>query len=194
MEIVKHRVNSIAELIQIHPECGVEVDIRSYNSKLILQHEPNLLGESFEDYVSTFARLKFSGIFILNVKEDGIEKEVLRILSTHSVTNFFFLDLTTPTLVRLCIKDKMSKIAVRVSEYETLESALMFKGVADWVWLDCFSGRPFSKDWIYKLKKYFKVCLVSPELQGYPPERIGEFKNLASIVNAVCTKHEKLWA
>ena len=37
---IKHRINSIHELKEVNPIYGVEVDIRSYGSEIIINHEP----------------------------------------------------------------------------------------------------------------------------------------------------------
>ena len=40
MEIIIHRVNKIKKLKKIPTTYGVEIDIRSFKSKLILSHDP----------------------------------------------------------------------------------------------------------------------------------------------------------
>ena len=54
MLIIKHRVNTVSELKATPREFGVEVDIRPYDGQLILQHEPFISGESFEDFLQNF--------------------------------------------------------------------------------------------------------------------------------------------
>ena len=47
-----------------------------------------------------------------------------------------------------------------------------------------------------ELKKAgFKICLVSPELQQHPLDRISEFKKqiISLEIDAVCTKRPDLW-
>ena len=51
MEIIIHRVNTINELRDVPKIYGTEIDIRSYGSNLILNHEPFQFGEDFEDYI-----------------------------------------------------------------------------------------------------------------------------------------------
>ena len=66
MEYIIHRVNSINELKKIKKSYGVEIDIRSNGSKLILNHEPFVKGESFNNYIDelfTTKILKASGFF-----------------------------------------------------------------------------------------------------------------------------------
>ena len=48
MIIITHRVNTLKELKNISSEYGVEVDVREYNSNLILNHEPFKNGNKLE--------------------------------------------------------------------------------------------------------------------------------------------------
>lgn len=193
MEIIKHRVNTIRELQPLDVRFGTECDIRSRDRRLILHHEPHQAGDSLENYLSVFSKKKHLGPLILNAKEDGLEEECLNLLAKYSIRNFFFLDLPIPAVIKLAVRKGIRNIAVRVSEYESKESALAFKGLADWIWLDCFRGAPLDPELSKELKKSFKICLVSPELEGYPPENIAGFRPLVPFSDAVCTKHEELW-
>ena len=47
MEIIIHRVNSIKKLRKIPNNFGVEIDLRVYQSKIILNHEPFKSGDTF---------------------------------------------------------------------------------------------------------------------------------------------------
>lgn len=47
MQIILHRVNSSLDLKVIPKKLGVEIDIRSSNGNLILQHDPFKQGETF---------------------------------------------------------------------------------------------------------------------------------------------------
>ena len=46
MEIIIHRINSIKKLKKIPKNFGVEIDLRVYQSKIILNHEPFKSGDS----------------------------------------------------------------------------------------------------------------------------------------------------
>ena len=87
-------------------------------------------------------------------------------------------------------------LAVRFSDFEPLEYAVSFKGKASWVWVDTFKSFALNNESYKKLiDAQFKLCLVSPELQGGSKEDILNMK--AAIKNfsiaAVCTKFPKLW-
>ena len=65
MNYIAHRINTIKELKKIPKEYGVEIDLRDYADRLILQHEPFQDGEDFEEYLSHYNH----EIMILNIKD-----------------------------------------------------------------------------------------------------------------------------
>ena len=81
MEIIIHRVNTIKKLKSISNNFGTEIDIRSSSSKLILSHDPFAKGDSLENYLSEYKKKK--GTLILNIKESGIEQNVLKLVKKH---------------------------------------------------------------------------------------------------------------
>ena len=87
-------------------------------------------------------------------------------------------------------------MAVRYSEYEPIEFALAFSGQAGWVWVDCFTHLPLTPEVYWRLKPHFKICLVSPELQGHPRGQIRQFRlQLRDLpVDAVCTDFCEDWS
>ena len=89
----------------------------------------------------------------------------------------------------------MKKIALRFSEYEGVDTIVNMKNKVNWVWVDCFTEFPLN-DKIYQiLKNKFKLCLVSPELQGYSVSKIKEFTKYLNnySFDAICTKRIDLW-
>ena len=89
MELIIHRVNTINELRDIPREYGTEIDIRACGSNLILNHEAFQTGERFEDYLDEYTH----ATLILNIKEAGIEDEVLRQVRLHNqIKSYFLLD------------------------------------------------------------------------------------------------------
>jgi len=116
------------------------------------------------------------------------------LLKRYKARDYFFLDVSFPALVKLTRKGEKN-IAVRFSEYEPVESCLAVKDLVRWVWIDCFTKLPLDDRNYSALKKHFKLCLVSPELENHPKERIAEFKAAVARweIDAVCTKHPKLW-
>jgi hypothetical protein len=196
MIYVRHRVNTVAELEALPDRSwGAEIDLRSDVSRpgaIHLAHDPWKAGDSFADWLAAYARLGFRGPVIVNTKEDGLEERALELLAAHNITSFFFLDTALPTLVRWTGKGE-KRFAVRVSSREPVEAALQFAGKAEWAWVDCFGAEPFPVQAVQPLVGRFRLCLVSPELQGAPLESRVRFQELAARMDAICTKDPKGW-
>src|SRR5688572_3880745 len=190
---IKHRINKLSELHELGPGLGAEIDLRTYQDEIILRHDPFGTGDRLEDYLKVWASKKDRGTLILNTKEDQLEPKALELLKREKITDFFFLDTSLPSTVKLAIKEKMPKLAIRVSDYEPVEAAMKFAGRANWIWLDCFSGKPPTAATLSALNGIFRLCLVSPELHAFPPETRGEFYKIAREVDAVCTKDPDGW-
>jgi len=84
-----------------------------------------------------------------------------------------------------------SRIAIRFSEKESIETVMKWKNLVEWVWVDCFTMCPLTKDIENKLRDAgFKICLVSPELHG----RFFEIDKMKGLkIDAVCTKKYNMW-
>ncbi len=194
MQKILHRINSVDLLIKSPTSFGVEIDIRSNNNDLILHHDPFQDGELFDEWLKFFNH----GTLILNVKEEGLEERVLKKMDDNKIIDFFFLDQSFPFLRKTAMNGE-SRCALRVSEYESIDTVLSLSGKVDWVWVDCFSKFPINLKEFNKLKKYgFKLCIVSPELQGRTDyEGVLKFKNEIEMQgikgDAVCTKYVDLW-
>jgi hypothetical protein len=194
MEYIAHRKNSIEDLKQSNLAYGVEVDIRSFGNKLILNHDPYLNGDDFEEWLTHYRH----GTLILNVKEEGLEARLIELMTSYKIDHYFFLDQSFPFLIKWANLG-LRKSAVRFSEYEPIELALNLKGKIDWVWVDCFTHCPLDKNTYSQLKNAnFKICLVSPELQGRSDEaeiiKIHQnFRSNDIVVDAICTKKPETW-
>lgn len=194
MHLISHRRNTLQELRDTPRHYGVEIDLRSQGKDLILHHDAFMDGENFEAWIASYAH----GTLILNVKEEGLERRLLEIMDARGIKDFFFLDQSFPFLVRTT-RTGERRCAVRVSEFEQLETALTLTGKADWIWVDCFTRFPLTQGDASTLKKAgFKLCLVSPELQGRSAEtEIPAMRRLLAELgieaDAACTKRPDLW-
>ena len=92
MKIIMHRVNKINELKKIPAKYGVEIDIRSYGKKLVLNHEPANDGDELKNYLKNFN----NSILIANIKEAGIENKVLKLIKKYRIKKYFLLDVEFP--------------------------------------------------------------------------------------------------
>lgn len=206
MQLVKHRVNSPDDLETLDPSIGAEIDIRYHNDQLILDHDPlnhhmneNLLFAEFLEH------WRNDGLLIVNLKSEGIELACLDLLKKYNVRQWFFLDMSMPYFVKFALHAEMRcvpqfgprNLCVRFSEYEPIEYALSFKNKVEWVWVDFFNHLPLDELALKKLRDAnFKICLVSPELQGHSSQVIEDLKRdvINYNVDAVCTKFPEMWS
>jgi len=192
MQIIRHRINSTADLATVDPGHGVEVDLRDLGNRLILSHDPFSEGQDFSEFLSHYRH----GSLILNVKSERIEHRVLEeIQRAASVRSYFFLDCSFPMIRNLISKGERN-IAVRFSEFEPIESVLSLAGEIHWVWVDCFTRMPLDARSYHAMKEAgFKLCGVSPELQNRPKSSIPAYRqDLGSFpLDAVCTKYPEMW-
>lgn len=192
MLIIRHRINSVQELRLIPKHQGVEIDLRLSADGIYLQHDAKSEGELFKEWIEEYCH----EIIILNVKEDGLENQILDILKENQIKNFFFLDQPAPSLIRSAAQG--TPIAYRTSDLEGLP--FIASAESNWLWIDSFSG-----DWshlesaiLFAEQAALKTCLVSPELQGRSNIlEIQEIKRTLFEMNfqltAVCTKVQANW-
>ncbi|MDR3362973.1 MAG: hypothetical protein LBO64_09075 [Desulfovibrio sp.] len=194
MQIIAHRRNTLAGLKATPPEYGVETDIRSSGSELVLHHDPFARGERFADWLTGFCHKTL----VCNVKEEGLEEAVTELLRRRGIEDFFFLDQSFPFLVKSARQGE-KRCAVRVSEFESVDTALSLSGQVDWVWVDCFTRFPLDAEAAQRLcGAGFRLCLVSPELQGRDartevPILRSRLRSEGIAAAAVCTKNPELW-
>lgn len=188
MEYICHRINTKKELENIPEEYGVELDIRdSLDGKIYIQHNPFEKGEDFEEYLKMYHH----GIMIVNVKSERVELKALEMLKKHGINNYFFLDSSFP-MIKLLLDMGESNVALRYSEYEGMDTIRNMAGKVKWIWVDCFTKMPLLKEDYIEMKKLgYKLCFVSPELQGQA-EKLKEYKKEIDDIkikfDAICTK------
>jgi len=191
---ISHRINTIELLKKTPTNLGVEIDIRSNGKDLILHHDPFSGGELFINWLKFYCH----ETLILNVKEEGLEIAIINLMNEYKIENFFFLDQSFPFLRKTALMGE-SRCAVRLSEYENIETVLSLSGLVDWVWVDCFTHFPLEKtEADHLVNSGFKLCIVSPELQGrIEHNQVMEFRRDLELLDiegdAVCTKYIDLW-
>jgi hypothetical protein len=188
---IAHRINTIKELGALPRQYGVEIDIRQWGKELILQHEPFMNGEKFEDYLKNYRH----AFMILNIKCERVEHKVLELIKKYKVKRYFFLDSSFP-MIHFLSKQGEKNIALRYSEFEGLDTVLAMKGKVKWVWVDCFTRFPINHATYKKIKNAgYKLCLVSPELvkRDKDIEDYGKLLRSNNIFfDAICTKHHNI--
>lgn len=195
MRFFRHRVNRAAELGGVPPGFGVEIDLRSdvaAPGEIHLSHDPWARGDRLEEWLRAWKAGAARGPVILNTKEDGLEERALE-LARRAGVEVLFLDTALPTLVKWVRRGEGARFFVRVSAWEPVEALEEFRGKVRWAWVDCFDGQPLAPEVVARLRPDFDVCLVSPELQGRPPEEIEGFGALYRLASAVCTKQPERW-
>lgn len=188
MDFIAHRVNTIAELEKLPEKYGVELDLRDdLDGRIYIQHNPFENGEDFEEYLKRYHH----GTMILNVKSERIEHRILELIRDYGVKNYFFLDSTFP-MIKLLSDRGEKNIALRFSEYEGMDTLRTMSGKVDWVWVDTFTRLPLDHKIHSEIRRLgYRLCLVSPELQGQPEKIESYAKQIAEerlVLDAVCTK------
>lgn len=175
MKIVVHRVNTIQGLYDVPKAYGAEIDVRCYKDRLILNHEPFEDGESLTEFLDEYDH----GLLIVNIKEAGIEHEVVKLIEDRGIKDYFLLDVEFPFILKNTLGNKsLSNVAARYSELESIETIIALMGKVEWVWIDTVSTLPISKSSVQILNQ-FNTCLVCPERWGRP-EDISAYKNKAA--------------
>lgn len=192
MKIIIHRINTIEKLNAVPLKYGVEVDIRTYRNELILNHNPFIKGERLSDYLDNFKH-KF---LIANVKESGLENILKLEFKKRNIKNFFLLDVEFPYFFKY-LKKKNNNLAIRFSEFESIETIKHFKNKIQWVWIDTPNQFPVNKK-NYKILNSFKKCLVCPERWGRPNDIFNiksKIKKNNFKIDAVMTSlnYARLW-
>lgn len=188
MEFIAHRINKLEELRKLPEKYGVEIDLRdNVDGKIYINHDPFILGEDFEEYLKQYNH----GTMILNIKSERIELKILELLKKYNIKEYFFLDSSFP-MIKLLSDRGEKNIALRYSEYEGLDTLEKMQGKVEWVWVDCFTKLPIDNEIYRKIKNMgYKLCLVSPELQGQPEKLevyAKQIKDEKIEFDAVCTK------
>lgn len=163
IEII-HRVNNTKKLTQISSTSGIEIDIRSNNGSLILAHEPNEDGENFEDFLKNYKHK----LLVSNIKEAGIEQDVINKSRTRGIKDFFLLDTEFPFILNNYQKYG-EYLSVRYSKKESILTVENFVGKIKWVWIDTYEDIELDSETINILKN-FNICLVSPSRWGRKEE------------------------
>jgi hypothetical protein len=184
---IAHRINYLdaEKAKEIFSEAdGIEFDVRDGG----VGHDPWTAVQPLEDFLQHCPPDKF---YIVNIKCEGIEEKTIELMEAYGLRNFFLLDCGVPSVIRLS-KKRERRLAVRYSEYESLDTVLLLADKVQWVWTDVFSSMPLTKEIAEKIRGAgLRICLVSPELQGQPDkivhyrdELIGE----GITIDAVCSK------
>ena len=138
-------------------------------------------GPLFEDWLEHY---KLAGTLVLNVKEEGLETILISLLEKHNIHNYMFLDEPFWYLMNSSRNLKNKNFAIRVSKFESIETALKSRELSDWIWYDYFDDYVNLEDLKKLIDIGYKVIMPSPELV-----------NSNTRYDDILEKHHiKLWA
>lgn len=201
--IFKHRQNGI--LLNDESEyAGIELDIRSHPSGLVVNHDPidyNLEYLSLDDKLLCAKEL----IVIANVKESGVEEPAIDIFEKNKV-DYYFLDSQIPDIIRLSksFPEIKNRFILRVSDLETLNYSFFNLVQPKFIWLDYSKFDDFCQnEYLIFINNSIKEInnlgaipiLVSPELYKlqYRSYITPELQEQIYGQYNVCTKYPELW-
>lgn len=200
MMTIIHRVNTIERLKTIPKKYGVEIDVRGYGDKLLLNHDPiddPLKYDDLEDYLRVFAERGMAFV-IFNMKEAGYEQRVIDLAAKYGIRKdqYFLLDVEYPYIFNATRTKGVREIAVRYSEGEPIEAAEAQSRdgqlLLDWIWIDVNTMLPINAEVAPRLER-FKTCLVCPERWGRPEDieaYAKKIKELGFRLDAVMTAEQ----
>lgn len=181
--IIWHRINNLRDLQEIPIEDGVEIDVRSIKGKPYLSHFIDRDGVDFEEWIKEY---HLKGTLVLNVKEEGLESILIDILNKYNIINYMFLDEPFWYLLNASRKLNNKNFAIRVSKFESVETALKSRELSDWVWYDYFDDYINIDDIKLLVENGFKVVMPSPELVNSNNSYEDILKNNNINLWAVC--------
>jgi hypothetical protein len=192
MLLIQHRVNTIQQLMLVPANRGIEVDVHQEGNNLVTGHDPGENLAMFEEWLNFYRH----SLLAVNIKQEGIESKIIKLLSDRKISNYFLFDLSFPMLYKTQLSGE-SRLAVRVSDLEPFQSINYFRERIDWIWLDGFLDLKFLSEAKFSFSG-FKICFVSPELhQARDKEQVNDmlkdFYGSKIEVDAICTKSPEEW-
>ena len=151
---------------------GVETDIRDCNGLLVISHDmPAVSGAlTLKQLLDVYTEIGKPGMLALNIKSDGLQLPIKKILAEYSVTEYVVFDMSIPDTFAY-LREGMT-VAVRMSEYEDGKWLL---DTTNTVWLDAFHNEWYDQDMMISLLQDGKrVFVVSPELHGRPHQSLWD--------------------
>lgn len=193
--IFLHRQNNIKAFTE-----AIEVDVRSSLRGLVLNHDRLDFSSEYPP-IETLKGLTKTAI--LNIKESGVEEELIHFCLTNSI-DFYFLDSQIPDILRLSKEypQHSHRFIIRVSDVESINQKLMALVKPKYIWVDYSEFDSFNIEnyinFLKSIKTESEMILVSPEL--YSLEYLDITKEIISRLKFeqlnsfnMCTKHPELY-
>ena len=162
---------------------GVETDIRDLNGILVISHDIPSLEDTqlltVESFFKLYKSFRKNLPLALNIKADGLQEKLLKLIKKYEVSNYFVFDMSIPETIGYL--NNGYKIFTRQSEYEPTPA---FVDIIDGIWLDEFVTHWIKIDTIKNhIENNRKVCIVSPEL--HQRNYLSEWENYKEISKIV---------
>jgi glycerophosphoryl diester phosphodiesterase len=181
MQIIAHRGfwldpseknTSIAFTRALNNGFGIETDFRDLNGELVVSHDlPGDDAMPIRDFISLYVAAYQEGWMALNIKADGLQLLIKKMVEDSKMHNYFVFDMAVPDM-RGYFSEGVPTFT-RLSEYEQVPS---FLDNSIGVWLDAFEGEWYDRSVIRTLLERNKqVAFVSPELHGRPHHILWNF-------------------
>ena len=177
MKIIAHRglwkkkseqntIKSINEAL--NNDYGIETDIRDYRKKIVVSHDmPSNKILYLEKVFQLYKKNNCKNIIALNIKADGLQLELNKLIRKYNIRNYFIFDMSIPESIKYLSTNL--RVYMRLSEYEKNYQKLSFNGL----WIDQFKGEWIKPNEIENLlRKKIDICLVSSELHQRSKEKL----------------------
>jgi len=143
---------------------GTETDFRDMGEQLVISHDPATTSSlPAERFFQLFADVDPSLPLAINIKSDGLQAYLIKLLEAYGIENYFLFDMSIPDAM-VSIRAGL-RVFTRQSEFE---SDPCFYEDAAGVWIDSF----IDESWIHSeillehLQGGKMLSIVSPELHG----------------------------
>ncbi len=169
---------------------GIETDLRDKSGEIVISHDmPGPEALPLNNFLKLYHLYGNDLPLAFNVKADGLQTMLAKILADNEVHNFFFFDASIPDSLGYLSHDL--PFFTRLSEYETIPILLE---KASGVWIDCFERIWFETSLLESLLVAGKrICLVSPELHNRPYQEFWQLLSNWSLYHLpnvmLCTDH-----
>ena len=160
---------------------GVETDLRDVKGEIVISHDmPSGSEMTFDSLLQIMDGRNLP--LALNIKADGMSKEIKRLLSKYNHTNYFTFDMSIPEMV--VQREEGLRFFTGLSDI--VKEPILLKDSSG-VWLDSFYDDWFDKTVIQNLLKKGKdVCIVSPDLHHRTFQEVWrKYDDLSNIM--ICT-------
>lgn len=175
--------NSLKALISaLEQGFGIETDIRDCSGSIVIAHDmPDESAPRLSELIAAYDELDTSATLALNIKADGLSKDLSGDMAQIDSSSYFVFDMSIPDTLPYLRANL--PVFLRLSELEN-ESSLLSE--VQGIWLDELTRRWVTADILMSLTIHGKpICVVSSELHGRDDD--GQWAVLREV------QHEGQW-